>query len=365
MDIAAGDLRHNRDRPVRSVFMMSQRIAPPIAACAALVLFTACDAVERARSRFGTTTTDTVVTAAGSGVALGLQSPPLLHAGQEGVLRLSLTNQTDTVVSQVRLELIVPQWAEPLAPRVGDRPVTMAALETGSTQFSYRLDDAPLNPNQVQTVEQRIRVAPSSAMTTQSNAPWTRTVRARLLASDGRTLAEVQTELGVDSAALAATPAAATQGPPARRERVGPAELGMTAAAVRQAAPGTRDTTWAQGGARARGLVVPIADRNALAILAGDVVARIEVSDPAIQTAERLGVGASVDQLRAAYGNPCAEVIGGRAVLWFAAVPGIAFAIDMQAPRDPAQLEPARIPGSAKVTRWWMSRDVELCPTGG
>ena len=345
--------------------MSPQGIAGVIAACAALVLFSACDTVERVRSRFGAATTDTVVTATGSGLALGLQSPPMLRAGQEGVLRLSLTNQTDTVVSQVRLELMVPVWAEPLAPRPGERPVTMSALETGSTQFSYRLADAPLNPNQVQTIDQRIRVAPSSSMTTQSNAPWTRTVRARLLSSDGRTLAEVQTDLGVDSAGTLSSSPPAPQGPPARRERVGPAELGMTAAAVKQAAPGTRDTTWSQGAARVRALVIPIGDRNALATLAGDIVERIEVSDPAIQTAERVGVGSTVDQLRGAYGNPCTEVIGGRVVMWFAATPGVAFAIDAPAPRDPAQLEPARIPGSAKVTRWWMSRDVAICPTGG
>ena len=345
--------------------MELQRIGTAFAACGALALVAACD-VDKLRSRFGTTTTDTVVAPAGSGLALGLQSPPLLRAGQEGVLRLSLTNQTDTVVSQVRLELIVPAWAEPLAPRVGERPVTMAALETGSTQFSYRLDDAPLNPNQVQTVTQRIRVTPASALTTRGNAVWTRTVRARLLSSDGRTLAEVQTDLNVDSATMASAGAPAEEGPAAaRRERVGPAQLGMTAAAVKQAAPSTRDTTWSQGTARMRGLVVPVGDRNALVTLAGDVVERIEVADPAVRTAEQLGVGSSVDQLRAAYGNPCAEVIGGRVALWFPAARGIAFALDMPAPRAPAQLEPSRIPGSAKVTRWWLSRDVEICPTAG
>ena len=80
-----------------------------------------CDAVERARTRFGSTTTDTVVTATGSGLALGLEAPPTLRPGDEGMLRLSLNNQTDSAVSQVRLELHVPGWVQPAAPRPGDR----------------------------------------------------------------------------------------------------------------------------------------------------------------------------------------------------------------------------------------------------
>ncbi|HEY0670933.1 MAG TPA: hypothetical protein VGD27_01640, partial [Longimicrobiales bacterium] len=244
-----------------------------------------CDAVERVRTRFGATTTDTVVTATGSGLALGLQAPPALRPGDEGLLRLTLNNQTDTAVSQVRLELHVPGWIEPAAPRAGDRPVTMVALENGTTVFSYRMDDTPLQRGQLATVDQRIRV-PASGITNRGNAPWTREVKARLLAADGRALAEVQSAIAVDSAALAAamSPAPVDVGPPVRRERLGPVQLGMTSAAVKQAAPGTRDTTWSEAGARQRGLVVPLATRNALVVLSGDAVLRIEAGHPAIQT---------------------------------------------------------------------------------
>ena len=139
----------------------------------------------------------------------------------------------------------------------------------------------------------------------------------------------------------------------------------MTAAAVKQAAPGTRDTTWSEAGARQRGLVVPIANRNALAVLSGDAVARIEAGHPAIQTDERLGVGSRLSELRAAYGAVCAEVIDGRVVVWFARAPGAAFALDAPAPRSGAELDAGRVPATAQVTRWWLSRDAEVCPSGG
>ena len=325
-----------------------------------------CDAVERVRTRFGSTTTDTVVTATGSGLALGLEAPPALRPGDDGLLRLSLNNQTDSAVSQVRLELHVPGWVEPAAPRPGDRPVTMVALENGTTVFSYRLDDTPLMAGQVATVDQRIRI-PATGITSRGNAPWTREVKARLLAADGRALAEVQTALAVDSAAIAAatTPSSADVGPPARRERLGPVQLGMSAAAVKQAAPGARDTTWSAAGARQRGLLVPIANRTALAVLSGDAVVRIEAAHPAIQTAERLGVGSRFSELSAAYGAPCAEVIDGRVVVWFARAPGVAFALDAPVPRSGAELDAGNIAGTAQVTRWWLSRDADVCPSGG
>jgi hypothetical protein len=331
---------------------------------AGVAFTTACDTVERVRGRASKATTDTVLTATGSGLALGLQAPPALRPGDEGLIRLSLTNQTDTAISHVRLELIVPAWVEPMPPRVGDRPVTMAALATGGTQFSYRLEDNPLNPRQLQTLDQRIRV-PSSGIPARGAALWTRAVKARLLTADGRALAEVQTEISVDSAAIAAATTTAEVTTVNRRERLGAVELGMTAAAVKQAAPSTKDTTWTQAGVQQRGLLVPVADRTAVAVLTGDEVTRVEVAHPAIHTAEGLGVDSRMDDLQRAYGSPCVDINAGRVVVRFAAAPGIAFAIDAAVPRNAAQMDPGRIPGSARVTRWWLSRDVRICASGG
>ena len=345
--------------------MKSRNITIPIVLTAHFAL-TACDSIDRARSRFGNTTTDTVITSTGSGLALGLQAPPAIRPGDEGLIRLSIHNQTDTAVSQVRLELHVPARAEPMAPRPGDRPVTMVALENGTTVFSYRTEETPLKPGEVARVEQRIRV-PAAGSTSRGNAPWTREVRARLLGSENRVLDEVETAIAVDSAALPATTttAAGDAAPPVRRERIGPVQLGMSAAAVKQAARGARDTTWSEAGARQRGILVPVANRTALAVLSGDAVVRIEAGHPAVQTDERVGVGSRLSELRTAYGSPCADVIDGRVVVWFARAPGAAFALDAPVPRDPAQLDVGRIPGNAQVTRWWVSREAEICPSGG
>ena len=332
---------------------------------AAVALTTGCDAIERARTRIGTTTTDTIATATGSGLALGLQVPPTLRPGDEGVLRLSLTNQSDTAVSHVRLELIVPGWAEPMPPQIGDRPVSMSAMGDGSTLFAYRIDDTPLAPKQTQTINQRIRV-PAPGAAKRGVGAWTRTVRARLLSPDNHPIAEVQSEIGVDSAVIAASRGVTGADTMELRDRLGAAELGMTAAAIRQAAPSAKDTTWSQDGARQRGLVVPVANGTALAVLSGDAVTRIEVVQPSVRTAERLGVGSRLDQLRAAYGSPCPSVMSGRVVVAFAAAPGISFALDAPS-QNAAQLRdhPDRIPATAKVTRWWLSRDVATCPMGG
>jgi hypothetical protein len=337
---------------------------PIIAILASLALLTGCDAVDRARSRLATTDT-AAVDATGSGLALALQAPGILHPGEEGMLRLSLTNQTDTVVSRVRLELIVPGWAEPMPPRPGDREVSMAALEDGGTRFAYRIDETPLQPAQTLSVEQRIRV-PAARLMPPGTVIWGRTVQARLLDVNGRPLAEVESEIALDSIAEAMMgDSVAPRVFATSRDRLGPVRLGMTSDDLRRAAPGARDTTWSQEGMRQEGMLVPIGDAGtALAALDGDSVMRIEVREAPITTAERMGVGSRFDQLRAAYGAPCAEAAEGRVVVWFENAPGISFALDMPVPQNVEQLRqnPESIPSSSRVTSWWLRRGVTGCP---
>ena len=336
---------------------------------AAVASFTGCDAVDKARTRFGNATTDTIVTATGSGLSLGLQVPPTMRPGDDGVIRLTLTNLTDTAISNVRVELTLPGWAEPAPPRVGDRPVTMAASGSGSTLFTYAMNATPLAPKQNQTIEQRIRV-PASGSIVDGPGSWSRIVRARLLTAGGQPLAQVESQVGVDSAAIAATRTVTAPGPDvaAARTRLDAVELGMSAAALKQAARGARDTAWSQGGAQQRGLLVPVSNGNALAVLSQDAVTRVEVSHPSVLTAERLGVGSTLEQLRGAYGLPCADAMAGRAVVWFAKAPGLRFVLNAPA-RNAAQLrdDPDAIAGSARVTAWSLNRDVAACdrPTGG
>jgi hypothetical protein len=330
------------------------------AAVAALLVLPACDTVDRARSQLGTT--DTVsVASTGSGVMLGLQAPGMLRAGEEGVLRLSVTNRTDTTAIHIRLELIVPAWAEPMPPLPGDREVSMVSLAEGGTRFSYLMQEAPLERGQTQSVEQRIRV-PVDGVPGEANAPWNGVVRARLLGAHGEALAEVEGHIGLGAAVVpGTTPAGGTAD---RRDQVGPVRLGMAGVTLRQAVSAARDTSWEQDGTTQRGTWVPLgSDSRTLAVLSGDTVVRLEVRDAAVRTRERLGVGSRFDELRSSYGTACADVAEGAVVVWFATAPGIRFALDAPVPSNVAQLRqnPDGLPATAKVTRWWLHRGAESC----
>jgi hypothetical protein len=317
-----------------------------------------CDAVDRARDRFGTT--DTLAVAGRSGLMLGLQAPGMLHAGEEGIVRLSVTNRSDTTVAQIRLELIVPGWAVPMPPRPGEREVSMMALPDGATRFAYRLDDTPIGSGETQVVEQRIRVL--AADTASPEVARSRIVRGRLLDAEGEPLVEVQGEIGFEGDAPSdRTMAAAGE----VRDRIGPVRLGMSASALRQAVPSARDTTWTQAGLSQRGAWTPLADGGrTLAVLSGDSVTRLEVLDPAVRIREGLGVGSSLDELRSTWGAACADVRDDVVVVWFAGAPGASFALDTAPPDNVAQLRasPDRLPGTARVTRWWLRRGTDSCP---
>jgi hypothetical protein len=152
--------------------------------------------------------TDTVAGAAtitGTGLALGLQAPGGLQPGEEGVLRLSITNQSDTIATRVLVEMFVPEWLEPMPPRYGDRSVTMTAVEGGATRFSYSLEETPLQAGELQTIEQRVRIPTATVQGTDAAAG---TVRARLIGMEGQVMAEVSSEIAVGDAAPRDTAAA-------------------------------------------------------------------------------------------------------------------------------------------------------------
>lgn len=343
--------------------MSTHRGIPALLGLVVLSTVSACDMIDRARDRFGTI--DTLAVAGGSGLMLGLQAPGMVRAGEEAVLRLAVANRSDTTVTRIRLELIVPGWAVPMPPRPGEREVSMVALPDGGTRFAYRMDDTPLEPGQTQVIEQRIRVPAADAADTADTAAAraesrSRIVRGRLLDADGEALAEVQGEIGLDGVPSDTT-AAPVVDPP---DRIGPVRLGMNASAVRQVAL-ARDTTWTQEGMPQQGVWVTLDEGGRmLAVLSGDSVARLEVRDATVRTREGLGVGSRLEELRSAYGAACADVGDGVVAVWFARAPGVSFALDTATPQDVAQLRanPDRLPGTTRVTSWWLRRGAESCP---
>lgn len=322
----------------------------------------ACDYIDRART--GDVVVDTsAVSATAGGFLLAMQMPGPLGAGQEGTVRLSLTNRGDTVPRGVTLDLLVPLWIESVAPRPGERPVTIAASEEEGLHFSYRMDDSALEPGQTQTIEQRIRI-PAGGPATAGGARRGQIVRARLVDPAGQPLVEVASQLALDS--TAAVDSVAGGGEAAvEPDGIGPVRLGMTRAAIVNAIPGARDTSWQQEGTTERGLTVPFeGSGRAVVVLAGDTASRIEVRDPGIRAHERVGVGSTLEELRAAYGRACAAVGEGEVVVWFSSAPGLSFALDAPLPQNPATIgeNPERIPATSQVTRWWVRRGTDTCP---
>lgn len=327
-----------------------------------LLASSACDYVDRARNGGETAVDTSGLTATAGGFLLSMQMPGAIAEGSEGTVRLSLTNRGDTVPRGVTLDLLMPLWIEPLPPRPGERPVTMTAVAEEGLRFSFSLDDDALGPGQTQTVEQRIRV-PAGAPRIGGGGPRGQIVRARLIAPDGQPLVEVASQLALDGAPADSVGGAGEAA--VEPDRIGPVRLGMTRAAVAASVPGARDTSWTQEGMQEQGMVVPFAEAGrAVAVLSGDTVTRIEVRDSTIRIHDRVGVGSTLQQLRGAYGRPCAAVGEGEVVVWFSSAPGISFALDAPVPDEPGQLSanPERIPSSARVTRWWVRRGMDGCP---
>lgn len=299
----------------------------------------------------------------GGGVSLSLEAPGLMRLGETSTIRISLENQADTVVRGVQAVLEVPGWMEPAPPEATGTPVTMTTAPEGGTQLLFQMADS-LAPGESRTLSQRVRTSAPTAG--QDPALLFRVVRARLIQPGGATLAEVESEIQVDTVAALVGPGdgvvAGDVDAVIGTGGVGRLRLGMDSAALRAAAPGARDTAWMWEGTRERGMVIPLGGSEIVGVLADGRLHRLVATGPAPRTADGLGTGSTVSELRRAYGPACAGLGEGRLAIWFPEPRGVSFGLRAPAGNAAAwAADPPQIPDSIRVASLWVHGGPAAC----
>jgi hypothetical protein len=109
---------------------------------------------------------------------------------------------------------------------------------------------------------------------------------------------------------------------------MGLVRLGATAEDVRARCGGVDTAFTIAEGLPERGVVVRVAGARVVALTTvGDTVGRVIVPDAGPTTERGIGVGSTVDAVRAAYGELCALQGEGRRLVAAAALPGVSFVL--------------------------------------
>ena len=278
---------------------------------------------------------------------------------QDDTLRVDVVNGTaGPVTGALHLFVAAPVDLEPargtetLSSGEGTRvtfPVRMAAGETVRLGQAVRTPPAPGADGRPAAIDTASRFA----------------VRAWLAAADGRELATAADTIRIGTGtAVVVGGCAEVREAPLTRYGVGPLRLEMRAADLRALCPEARDTTWRGiGRTPERGLSVRVAGTRVLAVLEGERVSRIVVDSAGLRTPAGAGVGATLGELRATYGRPCAALADGRVAVRFTAAPGLSWALDTAAvrPQD-VSIDPAALPDDARVDRLWVRPGPDDCP---
>lgn len=295
-------------------------------------------------------------------------------------IAVTIANGSAAPVPNATLNLIVQAPVAVLADSAAPAPRPTITSNQAATHVAFPVGTIAVGQTVVLKQAIRTPAAPASASPPQAPAPARRgrttarpdtstrfLVRAELVGADSSQLAapaEDTIRIRAESAVVLGG-CGNVSDVVVTRYGVGPVRVGMPLDALRAACPEARDTAWqGQEGAKETGLVAMPGGRRVVAVTAGNVVDRIVVEQPGLQTAAGAGVGASVSDLRARFGRMCAGTAERQVAVWFPNAPGLSFGLDTMATKGwtPAQVNPDSVPDGVKVTSFWVRKGSDDCP---
>lgn len=287
-----------------------------------------------------------------TGMVVRVLAPDSMGWNREDSVRISVANHTGAPYEETQIEVFFT------APIQVDTAGVLAREQPDGVLLRVPLRTLPSGESSLRVWRFRMPPAPLP----DDSLPLRYIIRATLAGGD--TVADtVYIRPGSE---IVAGGCASPAPPAAQRFGIGPVRVGIPESALRASCPEARDSTWEQEGTKERGLVVRPGGVPVLALVAGDSIARVEVSDPRIRTASGVGVGSTVGDLKARYGRLCGGAGEGVVAVWFQNAPGIGFALDSVTTKEwfRARGPVDALPDSARVERYFIHGLDTRCPGG-